>query len=465
MSRSRSLTWLAVLAACVTVALLIAALLTDTSGLQKVRDSASEPVLNTDTTQIDFNTSSGPKPLPEQVEKRFAELAEDPALGKLAGVVIDIPTGEIIWSQRGNEPMIPASTLKIPSAFSILGALDAGHRVWTRAGTAPQIAGKTAAQAATTLVISAGGDVTLSTEEKSVVYPGAPTVADLIEQVKKSGFAAEHIVVDISAFSGDPLAKGWDPADIGGGYIAAMDATMLDGGRIDASKTSSPRSSQPALEVGKAVAQGLGISPDKVSIVRTSTPIDTELAAVSSAPLVQRVRTMLEQSDNVLAEALCREAVLYGEQAPATASFADSIARVKSVFESEKIDTTGLVQHDCSGLSSLNRITVTQLASVIRAADKADKSAAQRRLMSFVPVAAVSGTLDGRYEDQAAAGAGYVRAKTGTLTGASAIAGDVLTADNRPLAFAFISNDSNAISARPALDALAAQLRLCGCSE
>ncbi|MBW0010256.1 MAG: D-alanyl-D-alanine carboxypeptidase, partial [Pseudonocardiales bacterium] len=80
------------------------------------------------------------------------------------------------------------------------------------------------------------------------------------------------------------------------------------------------------------------------------------------------------------------------------------------------------------------------------------------------PVAGGSGTLADRFHGPAGdAGRGWVRAKTGTLTGVNSLAGTVLDADGGMLVFALLSNGPNPVAARPRLDALAAELRSCGC--
>jgi D-alanyl-D-alanine carboxypeptidase/D-alanyl-D-alanine-endopeptidase (penicillin-binding protein 4) len=56
-----------------------------------------------------------------------------------------------------------------------------------------------------------------------------------------------------------------------------------------------------------------------------------------------------------------------------------------------------------------------------------------------------------------------VRAKTGTLTGVSSLAGTVVDTDGRLLVFAWLSNGTSPADSRPRLDALAAALRGCGC--
>jgi D-alanyl-D-alanine carboxypeptidase/D-alanyl-D-alanine-endopeptidase (penicillin-binding protein 4) len=78
-------------------------------------------------------------------------------------------------------------------------------------------------------------------------------------------------------------------------------------------------------------------------------------------------------------------------------------------------------------------------------------------------VAGGSGTLADRYEGAATGGRGWVRAKTGTLTGVNSLAGTVLDAEGRVLVFALLSNGPDPVAVRPRLDLLAAALRSCGC--
>ena len=63
------------------------------------------------------------------------------------------------------------------------------------------------------------------------------------------------------------------------------------------------------------------------------------------------------------------------------------------------------------------------------------------------------------------AGRGIVRAKTGTLAGVNALAGFLVDADGRLLAFAAIGNDTPSRPAgEQALDRIAERLTQCGCS-
>ena len=83
-------------------------------------------------------------------------------------------------------------------------------------------------------------------------------------------------------------------------------------------------------------------------------------------------------------------------------------------------------------------------------------------LLSGLPVAGYDGTLFDRGD--AGAAPGTVRAKTGTLLGVHALAGTVVTADGRLLAFAVVADGSGSeVAAESALDDVAAALAGCGC--
>ena len=119
---------------------------------------------------------------------------------------------------------------------------------------------------------------------------------------------------------------------------------------------------------------------------------------------------------------------------------------------------------DVSGLSVDDRLSAETLDEVVNAA-AGNAQPPLRPLVDLLPIAGGSGTLSNRYLDTDAgrAAAGYLRAKTGSLTGTNSLAGIVTDASERVLTFAFISNNAGP-TGRTAIDALAAVLRSCGCS-
>jgi D-alanyl-D-alanine carboxypeptidase/D-alanyl-D-alanine-endopeptidase (penicillin-binding protein 4) len=85
--------------------------------------------------------------------------------------------------------------------------------------------------------------------------------------------------------------------------------------------------------------------------------------------------------------------------------------------------------------------------------------------LSGLPVAGYDGTLADRGDSDPATAPGTVRAKTGTLQGVHALAGTVVTADGRLLAFAVVADAASGgeIATEAALDDVAATLAGCGC--
>lgn len=148
-------------------------------------------------------------------------------------------------------------------------------------------------------------------------------------------------------------------------------------------------------------------------------------------------------------------------------SMAESTAAVLAELSAAGIDTTGTTLEDCSGMSTGNQISAQTLVNVLHYAAGPGATPAARALLDSLPIARGSGTLIDRFgpATNAAAGAGWVRAKTGTLTDVSTLAGVVTTADGRSLSFALMSSGTNPIEARPVLDEMAADMRSCGCQK
>jgi D-alanyl-D-alanine carboxypeptidase/D-alanyl-D-alanine-endopeptidase (penicillin-binding protein 4) len=90
-----------------------------------------------------------------------------------------------------------------------------------------------------------------------------------------------------------------------------------------------------------------------------------------------------------------------------------------------------------------------------------------RPVLTGLPVAQFTGTLDDRFDSRRAAdAAGVVRAKTGTLSGVSSLAGFVVARDGNTYGFAVLADEIvDAEAARAALDEMAAALAGCGCAH
>ena len=413
--------------------------------------TSAEPSPVTATPQVAPVPDDAPMPTPAALGAVLAPLVSNPALGAFTGVVADARTGTTLWSQNPDTPMTPASTAKILTAAAAMLSLSPDHRVETRVvqGSRPG-----------ELVLVGGGDPTLTAQPvgQPSYYPGAPRIADLVEQIRRAGAEVDSIVVDISAYAGPTMAQGWMPEDVAAGYIAPIESVMIDGARSDPFAEEPPRSATPALDAGRVLAQALGIDLARVTVGKAESGA-APVAGVLSAPLRDRLGQLMRGSDNVLAETIAREVAVAKNS---EASFTGATEAIGKTLYDAGFKTDGLTLHDGSGLSVDDRVPARLQADILTAAAGETKPQL-RPMLDDLPVAGATGTLSDRYASGDRTGAGWVRAKTGTLSVASALTGYVVDVDGRVLTFALMSNDRPPEVSRPALDAVAGALRLCGC--
>ena len=396
---------------------------------------------------------SAPTPTVSGLAAALAPALANPDLGEVTGRITDAETGAELWEQNSGVPMQPASVNKVLTTAAALLTLDRNARLATTVLAVDSQPGL--------VVLKGGGDTTLSAapEDTETWYKGAARISDLAEQVRNSGVTVTAVRVDTSEYSGPTMAPGWDPADIEGGDIAPMESVMLDGGRIQPVTVESRRSTTPALDAGRALAVALKVDPATVTVLSGTVP-GKQIAAVQSAPLIERLRQMMNESDNVMAESIAREvaAQLHRPQ-----SFDGGVDAVLSQLEGIGIDMSAAKLVDSSGLSTEDRLTARILDEVVNIA-AGNTEPAVRPLVDLLPIAGGSGTLSNRYLDTDAGrdAAGWLRAKTGSLTGTNALAGIVTDDNGRVLTFALISNNAGP-TGRTAIDELAAVLRSCGC--
>jgi D-alanyl-D-alanine carboxypeptidase/D-alanyl-D-alanine-endopeptidase (penicillin-binding protein 4) len=348
----------------------------------------------------------------------LAPIAADPNLGRLGGRITDAMTGKELWQAAADVPLVPASTNKVLTAAAALLTLDRQARISTRVVAASQ-------NAQGPVVLVGAGDPTLSAAAPGVDtwYRGAGRISDLVEQVHRSGMTPTSVQVDTHVFSGPTMAPGWDPADVGNGDIAPIESVMIDAGRIQPTTVNSRRSQTPALDAGRELAKALGLDPNAVTIASAPTGA-RQLALVQSAPLIQRLSQMMDHSDNVMAECIGRE-VAAAINRPL--SFAGAVDAVTNRLSNAHVDTGGVALMDSSGLSVDDRLTAKTLDGVVQAAAGPDQPSL-RALLDLLPIAGGSGTLSDRFMDVATnlGPAGWLRAKTGSLTAINALVG-VLT--------------------------------------
>jgi D-alanyl-D-alanine carboxypeptidase/D-alanyl-D-alanine-endopeptidase (penicillin-binding protein 4) len=192
-------------------------------------------------------------------------------------------------------------------------------------------------------------------------------------------------------------------------------------------------------------------------------PNGEPVASVAGTPAVEIVQHLLETSDNAAAEVMLRHA---GLAAGGDGSFAAGAEAVRDMLADRGVPPAGRRVVDGSGLSRENRVSVSGLLAVIAAS----VDPAQPRLSGVstgLPVAGFTGSLVFRFDvDAAAAGLGWVRAKTGTLSGVHGLAGTVAGRDGTPMLFVAVADRvrlPQTLFARARLDQIAAALAACRC--
>lgn len=391
---------------------------------------------------------------------RLAELLDDRMADSgggegLAAYVADAQTGAPLYDRHAGDAAVPASTTKIATGVAALAAVGPDERIDTtvvRGGREDEV------------ILVGHGDPTLTETRNPGAYPRLPSLEELAEdtarRLAEEGVDAVDLRYDDSAYPGPDTGPGWQPNYVTEGSVAPVHALMMDTGRLDASQRYGERAADPPLAAAEAFARQLGAAGVEVRGNPSEQAAEGEaevLARASSASIASLVEIMMTESENNVAEALAFQVALArgGE-----ATFADAGPALEETLG--ELGVEGITLNDGSGLSVDNRITPAALVDLLLLASDPERPELAATVTGL-PVAHFSGTLSDRYSPQseAAAGAGWVHAKTGTLSGVSTLAGVAAAPSGRLLAFAFMDNNEAATGTR--LDGLATVLVECEC--
>ncbi len=398
-------------------------------------------------------------PSPAGLAAALGPMLTSPAFGGAASMqVVDAASGAALFGLAAGTPRSPASTVKILTTTAALAAF----------GPDAVLATQVVAGAGDQVVLLAGGDQLLSAGagDPSAV-DGHAGLADLAAQVaaalRARGTGTVTVGLDDRLFSGATRSPHWQGDPVAGGYVAPITAVAVHAGRLT-SKDYARRSPDPARAAAQAFAARLRAQGITVTgaITRVAAPVGSPLLGeVRSAPVGEVVEYALQRSDNTVAEALAR---LVAEHAQRPTTFTGAGQAVLSQLAGLGLDVSGAVMVDGSGLARADHVPASLITAALQLAVDQDHPEL-RAVLTGLPVAGATGTLADRFRTGSrAAAAGLVRAKTGTLTGVSALAGTVVDADGRLLLFALLTDRaSTGTDPRPALDAVASRLARCGC--
>lgn len=367
----------------------------------------------------------------------------------LAYEVLDVATGDVVASKGAATPLMPASNTKLLTMLAVMHALD-GAQGFATTVVQPE-PGR--------IVLVGGGDpMLLSVPAKEGAYPQPATTQELAAAtaaaLKGAGITSVTLGYDASWFQ----EPGWN-ATWPGNYrdqVTQLSALWVDEGRLAAGG----RSRTPALDAARTfaaqlTAQGITVTAEPTAMTGTG----SEVARVESLPVHVLAETAMNRSNNSFTEILGLQLARHTGE-PTT--FAGSVSAIRAQLEDLGVWDEGTVLHDASGLSRSNLVTANMLAKAILLLDSDPRLSV---LLDGLPTAGVTGTLAERFTDDISRPArGVARAKTGTLSLVSTLAGTTLTADGRLVAFAFMVNGPpDGWAAKVWADQATGVVTSCGC--
>lgn len=320
-------------------------------------------------------------------------------------MVYDLTADSALFTYNHRQLMRPASCMKLVTAITALDQLGANYDYQTR--------------------IYMTGNVSFSTLEGNIYCVGGFDPTLTIDDVAVLANCVSRLGIDSirGQIVADRTMK--EALDYGEGWCWDDENPMLNalsiGRKYNFLETF-------AEEVARA-----GINLERVQLTEGRVPQNAQLIATFRHNISQILDRMMKKSDNFYAESMFYQTA---------ASARKGLARARDARDITKrlIARLGLGDNpykiaDGSGLSLYNYVSTELLCTLLRHAWRSPSI--QDALLPSLPIAGVDGTLKDRMKKTSAQG--NVRAKTGTVTGISSLAGYCTAANGHQLCFAIIN--------------------------
>ncbi|ONI69569.1 D-alanyl-D-alanine carboxypeptidase/D-alanyl-D-alanine-endopeptidase [Kribbella sp. ALI-6-A] len=194
-----------------------------------------------------------------------------------------------------------------------------------------------------------------------------------------------------------------------------------------------------AADVFRRALAAQGVRVDgRIKVAATPVASARRLARDESMTVGELMSPFMKLSNNMHAETLVKA---MGAVAKADGSWSSGLGVVTDYARSVGVDTSKIRLSDGSGLSRKVNVTAQSVTDLLIAAQKEPWFAQWYAALPIAgnPDRAIGGTLRSRMAGTPAAN--NVHAKTGSLTGVTALSGYVSTKDGRKLVFSMISNN------------------------
>lgn len=436
-------------------------------GVLTIDKAASEEVPErADTTPVlAALDEDAPVPTTAGLKKALASDVKDPSLGNRVGVQVrDASTGDVLYAAGQDRPIAPASTAKLLTAAAVSEKTDLSTTMKTKVVEGDE--GELVLVASGDTMLAPGQGDPTKVEGRAGLTDLAQEVAESLESKGESGRLSLRL--DATYAAGPRFPRTWDPADQADGYTQGVSMIGLAG---DRPLPGQPSPKVPERKVLTTFAQelkkaGVQVTADNADATwKTPAPEGAdELGSVESAPIGDVLALALDESDNALTENVARQAAVADG---AGSTFPEVVSWVKKTLEDADVDLKGVRLRDSSGLSSGQLIPARVISDVMQLGITGSAQP-MTGIIADLPVAGLNGTMHDRFlANDSKGAAGIARAKTGTLTGISSLAGTTTTKDGRLVTYVFLADRvptaSGTLGARAVLDRMVAKVTACGC--
>ena len=345
-------------------------------------------------------------PWPQNVQYRLDSLMQSSLLEtSMVGIIVyDLTADSILYKVNERQAMRPASTMKLVTAITALDRLGGSYQFRTQLYYTGTIENHTLNG---DLYCVGGFDPAFNNDDMRA----------FVESIQRMGVDTirGRIVADKSMKDADLLGEGWCWDD--------------DNPKL------SPLSYGRDIEFLERFVHEL-IDCDVVLDVRMTEsrlPDDAFLICTRFHTMDQILQRMMKKSDNFYAEAMFYQLGAATGHRPSTAKHSAQV--VKQLIQKVGNGKNPYRVADGSGLSLYNYVTPELEMRLLRYAYR--NSNIYQHLLPSLPIAGVDGTLNTRMKGTFAEE--NVKAKTGTVTGISALAGYCTSANGHLLCFSIIN--------------------------
>ena len=368
-------------------------------GLQAQTDRKAADIVTLDNTAVELSW-------PRNVQARLDMLMLDPLLerSQLGLLIYDLTADSVLYSYGAKQALRPASTMKLLTAVTAIDQLGPQYLYCTSL----RYTGEVKDSVLTGDLYCVGGMDPMFEQKDMNAF---------VQSVKALGINSIHgRIVAVTNFKEENL--------LGEGWCWDDDNPQLTPLLVDRKDEFMSRFVQGLRDAGIAVDGGCTTG---------AVPKDALTIGSCTHRLDEILEPMLKESDNLYAESMFFQIAASQGVRPAKAVHARQL--IKKTLGKAGVSDIQYRIADGSGLSLYNYVTPELLTKLLIYAYRDQRIF--MHLFTALPIAGQDGTLKKRMKEPFVSG--KVRAKTGTLSGVSSLAGYVLTPNSHMLAFCIIN--------------------------